>query len=39
MKVYKELAKHPVFSINDVKKLSGNINTAYSQLNRLIKKV
>jgi len=38
MKVYKELAKHPVFSINDVKKLSGNINTAYSQLNRLMKK-
>jgi predicted transcriptional regulator of viral defense system len=38
MEVYKELAKHPVFSINDVKKLSGNINTAYSQLNRLMKK-
>jgi len=38
MKVYKELSRYPVFSIDDVKKLSGNINTAYSQLNRLMKK-
>src|SRR6056297_921373 len=33
-----ELAKHPVFTIDDVKKLVGNKNTAYSQLYRLIKR-
>ena len=29
---YNKLAKLPVFSIDDVEKLTGNINTAYSQL-------
>lgn len=38
MDVYTELAKYPVFAIDDIKKLTGNKNTAYSQLNRLIKK-
>jgi len=33
-----ELAKHPVFQIDDVKKLVGNEKTAYSQLYRLMKK-
>src|SRR6056297_3613690 len=33
-----ELAKHPVFQIDDVKKLVGNENTAYSHLYRLMKK-
>ena len=38
MKVYREMAKHPVFSIEDVKKISGNTKTAYSQLRSMIKK-
>lgn len=38
MNVYTELAKYPVFSIDDVKKMKGNEKTAYSQLERLIKK-
>lgn len=38
MDVYIELAKYPVFSIDDVRKLTGNEKTAYSQLNRLMKK-
>ncbi|NLK28989.1 MAG: TrmB family transcriptional regulator [Clostridiales bacterium] len=38
MDVYTELAKYPVFSIDDVKKFTGNGKTAYSQLGRLIKK-
>lgn len=38
MDVYSELAKYPVFSIDDVRKLTGNEKTAYSQLNRLMKK-
>ena len=38
MDVLTELAKHPVFTIDDVKKLVGNEKTAYSQLNRLMKK-
>jgi predicted transcriptional regulator of viral defense system len=36
--VYKELAKYPVFSIEEVQKLTGNVKTAYSQLYRLMKK-
>lgn len=38
MDVFNELAKHPVFSIADVKKLIGNEKTSYSQLGRLMKK-
>ena len=38
MKIFYELAKHPVFSIEEAKKLTGNKKTAYSQLNRLMKK-
>lgn len=38
MNVFTELAKYPVFTIDDVKKLTGNEKTAYSQMNRLIKK-
>lgn len=38
MDVYTELAKYPVFTIDDVKKFTGNEKTAYSRLNRLIKK-
>jgi len=38
VKIYYELAKHPVFSIEEAKKLTGNKKTAYSQLNRLMKK-
>lgn len=38
MGVLTELAKHPVFTIDDVKKLVGNEKTAYSQLNCLMKK-
>ena len=33
-----ELAKLPVFTIKDVKKFEGNEKTAYTQLNRLMKK-
>lgn len=32
------MAKYPIFSIDDVKKLTGNEKTAYSQLDRLMKK-
>lgn len=38
MDVYTELAKYPVFSIDVVRQLTGNEKTAYSQLNRLMKK-
>ena len=33
-----ELAKYPVFTIDDVKKLVGNKKTAYTQLERLMKR-
>ena len=36
--VYNELAKFPVFSIDEVHKLTGNVKTAYSRLGRLMKK-
>lgn len=38
MSVYNQLAKYPVFTIDEVEKLVGNIKTAYSLLNRLMKK-
>lgn len=38
MDVFTELAKHPVFSIDDVRKLVGNVKTAYTQLDRLMKR-
>ena len=38
MELFTELAKHPVFTINDVKKFSNNEKTAYTQLDRLMKK-
>lgn len=38
MNVYNDLAKLPVFSIEDMQKLTGNVKTAYSQLDRLMKK-
>ena len=38
MDVLTELAKYPVFTIDDVKKLVGNKKTAYSQLSRLMKR-
>lgn len=38
MNVYTKMAKHPVFAIDDVKKLTDNEKTAYSQLDRLMKK-
>ncbi|MDD2484305.1 MAG: helix-turn-helix domain-containing protein [Eubacteriales bacterium] len=38
MDVYNQLAKYPVFTIGEVEKLVGNPKTAYSQLNRLMKK-
>jgi len=38
MDVFTEMAKHSVFTIEDVKKIVGNEKTAYSQMNRLIKK-
>jgi predicted transcriptional regulator of viral defense system len=38
MDIYTELAKYPVFTIDDVKKLTGNEKTAYSKLDRLMKK-
>lgn len=38
MDVYSELAKYPVFTIDEVEKLTGNQKTAYSQLDRLMKK-
>lgn len=37
MNIYTELAKYPVFSIEDVNEITNNKNTAYSQLNRLMK--
>ena len=36
--VYSELAKTPVFSIENVQRVTRNVKTAYSQLNRLMKK-
>lgn len=36
--VFTELAKKPTFSINDVKEFTANEDTAYSKLNRLMKK-
>ncbi len=38
MDVFTELAKYPVFTVDDVKKFVGNEKTAYSQLYRLMKK-
>ncbi|MHB1395115.1 MAG: type IV toxin-antitoxin system AbiEi family antitoxin domain-containing protein [Clostridia bacterium] len=38
MDVYNQLAKYPVFTIDEVEKLTGNSKTAYSQLDRLMKK-
>ena len=38
MVVFTELAKFPVFTIDDVKKLTDNEKTAYSRLDRLMKK-
>ncbi len=38
MDVLTELAKYPVFKIEDVKKLVGNEKTAYTQLDRLMKR-
>jgi len=38
MEVYTDLAKHPIFTIDDVKKHTDNEKTAYSQLDRLMKK-
>ena len=38
MDVYNKLAKHPVFKIDEVEKLTGKSKTAYSQLERLMKK-
>lgn len=38
MNVYIEMAKLPVFSVADVNKITNNVNTSYSQLNRMMKK-
>lgn len=38
MDVYKQLAKYPVFTIDEVEEMTGNFKTAYSQLDRLMKK-
>lgn len=38
MDAYNQLAKYPVFTIDEVEKLTGNSKTAYSQLDRLMKK-
>lgn len=38
MGIYNQLAKYPVFTIDEVEKLTGNIKTAYSQMDRLMKK-
>lgn len=38
MDVFTELAKYPVFTIDNVKKFTYNEKTAYTQLNRLMKK-
>lgn len=38
MDVYNQLAKYPVFTIDEVELLTGNPKTAYSQLDRFMKK-
>lgn len=38
MEVYYQLAKYPVFTITEVEEMTGNTNTAYSLMDRLIKK-
>lgn len=38
MNVYNQLVKYPVFTIDEVEKLTGNSKTAYSQMERLMKK-
>lgn len=38
MEVYNQLAKYPIFTITEVEQLTGNLNTAYSLLDRLMKK-
>lgn len=38
VEVYNQLAKYPVFTISEVEQLTGNLNTAYSLLDRLMKK-
>ena len=38
VEVYNKLAKYPVFTIAEVEQLTGNSNTAYSLMNRLMKK-
>lgn len=38
MKLFAELAKHPVFTIDNVKNFTDNEKTAYTQLDRLMKK-
>lgn len=38
MDVFTELAKYPVFTIDEVKKLTDNEKTAYTQLDRLMKR-
>lgn len=38
MNVYNQLVKYPVFTIDEVEKLTGNAKTAYYQLERLMKK-
>lgn len=38
MDIYNQLAKYPIFTIDEVEKLTGNIKTAYSQMDRLMKK-
>lgn len=38
MEIYTVLSKYPVFSIKDVKALTGNEKTAYSRLEQLMKK-
>ena len=38
VEVYNQLAKYPVFTIAEVEQLTGNSNTAYSLMNRLMKK-
>lgn len=38
VKIFTELAKRPIFCINDVKVFTGNEKTAYSWLDRLMKK-
>lgn len=38
MNLLKELSKYPVFNIEMIEKLTGNLKTAYSAMNRYIKK-